>query len=264
MRVTLCETFRRQAFWTWEALRQARRASCRIGEESLTDFNLLRIRTRHSQEVFTHTFTKPAEATTGADWEWWLTGPSRKWLGFRIQAKVIDLGTDTFKHLHYKSKTTRQFQSDVLIRNARVSQPTMIPAYCLYIHADNWRSLMSAVACRYYPATARSLGCALVDAHDIQRLRQSSATNTALAQVITSATPWHCLVCCSGYASGDLPVRARGYWKATRAAVLAGEDNLPELADAPPRYVAELIEGRGLIEHPPDEDVRRVTVFREQ
>jgi hypothetical protein len=67
--LTLCHTFRRQAIWTWDSLRQAKQVSCQIGEESLTDFNLLRIRLRHPNEVFTQSFTKPAESRTGADWE---------------------------------------------------------------------------------------------------------------------------------------------------------------------------------------------------
>lgn len=67
--MTLCETFRRQAFWTWEQLARARALRVHLGEESLTDFNLLEIRSRHSDEVVTKTFTKAQEGILGADWE---------------------------------------------------------------------------------------------------------------------------------------------------------------------------------------------------
>jgi len=245
-------------------LRQARTASCQLGEESLTDFNLLRIRTRHPHEVFTRTFTKPQEAKTGADWEWWFTGPSRKWLGFRIQAKVIDLRTDTFNHLHYKTKTKPgAYQSDVLVNNARAAHPPRIPVYCLYMNVNNWQSLRRAAgACGSYPMTARSFGCMLVDARRIQKLRLAPLV-TGVHGIMPFATPWHCLVCCSAYATGDLPARARAFWAHRQQVEPAtAEDELPELTDTPPSYVNALMQGE-LLEPPDDLALRTVTVFKE-
>ena len=258
--MTLCDTFRRQAIWTWDSLRQARDASCQIGEESLTDFNLLRIRVRHPHEVFTHTFTKPQEAKTGADWEWWFTGPSRQWLGFRIQAKVIDLRTDTFNHLHYRT-TAGAYQSDVLVNNARASGPPRIPVYCLYMNVSNWRALRGASDCGSYPVTARSLGCMLVDARQIQKL-QLSALARGVQDILPFATPWHCLVCCNGYATGDLPARVLAFWKLRQAEPATAESEVSELTDTPPSYINALM--RGELPEPPDDiGLRTVTVFRE-
>jgi hypothetical protein len=257
---SLCDTFRRQATWTWDSLRQARTASCQLGEESLTDFNLLRIRTRHPHEVFTQTFTKPQEAKTGADWEWWFTGPSRKWLGFRIQAKVIDLRTDKFNHLHYKKKSGA-YQSDELVISARASQPPRIPVYCLYMNVGNWRSLRRVGACRSYPMTARSFGCMLVGARQVQKLR-SMPSATGVNDIVAFATPWHCLVCCSGYANGDLPTRARAFWMHRQSEPDTAGDEIPELTDTPPNYVSALMRGE-LLEPPDDLALRTVTVFKE-
>jgi hypothetical protein len=260
---TLCDTFRSQATWTWNALRQARAASCQLGEESLTDFNLLKIRTRHPNEVFTRTFTKPREAKTGADWEWWLTGPSRKWLGFRIQAKVIDLRTDTFNHLHYKTRTKPSaYQSDVLVNDAIAACPPRIPAYCLYMNVTNWRSLRRADVCGSYPVTARSFGCILIDARRIQQLRIASFA-TGVQSIMPFATPWHCLVCCNGYASGDLPERAHAFWVHRNQWDRAkAEADLPQLTDTPPSYVSALMQGESL-EVPEDVSIRTVTIFKE-
>lgn len=260
--MTLCDTFRRQAFWTWDSLRQARSVSCQLGEESLTDFNLLRIRKRHPREVFTHTFTKPQEAKTGADWEWWFTGPSGGWVGFRVQAKVLDLRTETFKHLHYKLKPG-PFQSDVLIDHARALQPARIPVYCLYVHARDWRSIRRVFACRPYPTTARSFGCALIDAHEIQRMRCSTPMDTRLTKILRFATPWHCLVCCEGSTAGDLPVRARAFWLGRQSMHEARVGEVPELTDRPPSYVTALMQGN--LTDPPADDpaLRTVTVFKE-
>ena len=256
---TLCDTFRRQAIWTWDSLRQARTASCQLGEESLTDFNLLRIRTRHPHEVFTQTFTKPQEAKTGADWEWF-TGPSRRWIGFRIQAKVIDLRTDRFEHLHYKRKSGA-FQSDDLVISARASQPHRIPVYCLYTNVGNWRALRRAGGCPSYPMTARSFGCILVGAHQVQKLRSTPAA-IRVNDIIPFAIPWHCLVCCNGYATGDLPARARAFWLHRQGEPATAEDEIPELTDTPPSYVNALMQGE-LLEPPDDVALRTVTVFRE-
>lgn len=258
---TLCDTFRRQAIWTWDSLRQARMASCQLGEESLTDFNLLRIRVRHPREVFTQTFTKPQEAKTGADWEWWFTGPSRKWLGFRIQAKVIDLRTDTFKHLHYKKHKSGAYQSDDLVNSARASNPPRIPVYCLYMNVSNWRSLCRGGACGSYPVTSRSFGCMLVGARQIQRLR-SMPSATGVNDIMAFATPWHCLVCCRGYGSGDLPNRARAFWMQRQSASDTARDEIPELTDTPPNYVSAFMRGE-FLEPPDDRTLRTVTIFKE-
>ena len=260
---TLCDTFRRQATWTWDSLRQARTASCQLGEESLTDFNLLRIRTRHPHEVFTQTFTKPQEAKAGADWEWWFTGPSRKWLGFRVQAKVIDLRTDTFNHLHYKTKTKPgAYQSDVLVNSASAAHPPRIPVYCLYVNVNNWRALHRAGACGSYPTTARSFGCMLVDARRIQKLRIATPLATRVHAIMPFATPWHCLVCCNGYAAGDLPARARAFWMHRQSKADTARDEIPELTDTPPDYVSALMRG-DFLEPADDLSLRTVTIFKQ-
>jgi hypothetical protein len=77
------------------------------------------------------------------------------------------------------------------------------------------------------------------------------------------ATPWHCLVCCNGYATGDLPARVREFWVHRRQEEPAtAEDGLPELTDTPPSYVNALMNGE-LQEPPEDVALRTVTVFRE-
>src|SRR5690349_12453538 len=116
--MTLCDTFKKQSSTTWNLLLKARRVKSQLLEETLTDVNLLEFKIKHPREIITKTFTKPKEAVTGADWEWWLTGPSGDWLGFRLQAKVIELQSSLYEHLHYKNPKKPDFQADLLIRSA--------------------------------------------------------------------------------------------------------------------------------------------------
>lgn len=251
--MSLCDTFRRQAFWTWDSLGRARSVNATLGEESLTDFNLLEIRTRHVHEVFTKTFTKRDEAKTGADWEWWFTGRSRKWLGFRIQAKVLDLKSDQFEHLHYMS--SGKYQSDLLCQRATNHSVPTIPLYCVYVQwapngpGPSWR-------CPSFSLAPELFGCSLVDAHQIGKLRPNKRK---LQDLFPHMIPWHCLVCCKGYGSGDLPERAFLFWReqwtgeSTRASI--------ELVEEPPPYVLRVRRSEAV--EVPDKYLRAVTVFDE-
>jgi hypothetical protein len=114
----LCETFRLLSYETWGRLGRARRIGHQLLEETFTDLNLLELKDRHPTQVYTKVFTKPQEGLNGADWEWWLTDSKRsEWLGIRIQAKVLDLTTDSFPHLHYKSG--RIYQATKLKRDCK-------------------------------------------------------------------------------------------------------------------------------------------------
>lgn len=227
-----------------------------LGEESLTDFNLLEICTRHPNEVVTKTFTKRQEAATGADWEWWFTGNSKKWLGFRIQAKVLDWQSDRFEHLHYKLASD-DYQADLLCKRARsnTETPKRIPLYCLY---SQWRYKNPAHIwlCGSFPLTLESFGCSLVDARKIVKLRPKRN----LDELLPVMTPWHCIVCCEGYSTADLPVRALAFWRERMAEV--GEGDSVELANEPPDYVRAM--QRKELTEPPDANLRTITVFDER
>lgn len=225
-----------------------------LGEESLTDFNLLKIRTRHQNEVFTKTFTKPEEAGTGADWEWWFTGSSRKWLGFRIQAKTLDLRSDRFEHLHYVS-SSGQYQADLLCQRAKSALPKRIPLYCLYAqwHHQNQGPRWT---CGSFPFAEKSFGCSLVDAYEIAMLRPRKD----LIDLLPFMTPWHCLVCCEAYFSGDLPERALSFLREQMAQGIERAE--AQLAAEAPSYVQAML--RNELTEPPDPDLRTITVFRER
>jgi hypothetical protein len=276
MTVTVCSTFRGRAFATWDLLARAAAVGSPMGEETITDLNLLELRSRHPQEVITRAFHKRAEAVEGADWEWWLTGPSGQWLGLRVQAKVIDVGTASFPHLHYRRNPRSPYQCEQLIRRALTASPRRVPIYCLYCAWPNG-AVNVPWHCGSFPATDESYGCSIVSAAQVQALRRRRGGDT-LSALAAHTWPWHCLVCCTGYGPGDLPHRAYAFW---RQAILTGDLQLDaealggmdldvreligavELQGRPPAYVLSILEGPTIQLEPPDQDLRVVSIFRE-
>lgn len=254
--MNLCKTFQRRAISTWNLLRKARVSRLQLGEETITDINLLEIQYKHPHEVILYKFTKPQESRTGADWEWWLTGPSGLWLGLRIQAKVLSLETVDFPHMYYRSKSSSKDQTELLIEGALNNTPPRIPLYCLYVNWDvrqfryHWR-------CGTFRLSARSYGCSLVSAFLAKHLKGKIKSSPKLHHMLPYMLPWQCLVCCRGYGDGDLPQRAYHYWRGAiltfdlhmsmqdleiREALFARYQRI-EPTREPPRYVLQLLEG---------------------
>jgi len=253
----LCSTFRSQAFWTWEQLAKARKSKVHLGEESLTDFNLLEIRTHHHRDVITKTFSKAQESRDGADWEWWFTGSTGKWIGFRLQAKVLNTGSERFEHLHYVTPSG-EFQSNLLCRRALNHSPKLIPLYCLYCYwAGSYKDFCDAGGSFSHPPEA--YGCALLDAHLVRGMRGSKGADS-LSALLRHTTPWHTLVCCDSFGGEDLPSRVVNVWRQTIRAT-QGDDFDVELINEPPDYVNLLLHGE--LTEPPDRHLKTITVFRE-
>ena len=131
MAPTLCETFRALAFHTHNQLSKSQAVGHQPLEETFSNTNILELKVKHPGEIYSHTFTKPQEGLSGADWEWWLTNKSRtSWLGLRVQAKVLELRSDTFPHLHYASGNPKTYQLQRL--QSEAFKAGMVPLYCFY------------------------------------------------------------------------------------------------------------------------------------
>lgn len=253
----LCQTFIRQAIWTWKTLDRAWTWDANLGEESLTDFNLLEVIEGHRGEVLTKTFSKRKEAKKGGDWEWWFIGPNGISIGFRIQAKILDKNTGRFEHLHYGSKK-KGYQSDILCDRAKLVRG-LIPLYCLYTSGQMPPRTSQRHLCFPYPDEL--YGCSLVDAFLIPQLRTKNEKR--LVSIFPNMVPWHCLVCCNPDGNSDeLPLRAFAFWnERIRKKGIDREQFLAKPTKELPYYVRHLLEGK-LVE-PPDADLRSVTIFRD-
>lgn len=205
---SLCETFRSIAFKTHDQIARARRVGHQPLEETFTDINILELKERHPHEIYSKTFTKRAEGVNGADWEWWLTNPSRtSWLGLRVQAKILHLETNIFKHLHYRSGSPKKNQIDKLRSESK--RDGLVPLYCFYTNFSS-EDQDQLFACKSFYNASESYGCAIASLDHISILQLLGDIND-LCSVLSCAAPWHCLVCCNGYASGDLPTRSWAY-----------------------------------------------------
>jgi hypothetical protein len=153
--MALCETLYNRAVDTWSDIRWAHESNISLGEESITDYHLLRIQQAHSDVVRTHKFSHFRECRmSGADWEWWFVNESGRGLGVRIQAKKIDYATGRFPRLGHSCWGTRQV--DRLI-NSSVADDVM-PLYCLYASRPE-ESTMLNCECGVALSTSFARGC---------------------------------------------------------------------------------------------------------
>ncbi|WP_210464661.1 DUF6615 family protein [Rufibacter roseolus] len=243
--MTLCNTYKRLALDTWDKIQQGRRVHFQLKEETLTDLNVLALKARHNNQVFTKVFTKNAEGKNGADWEWWFKGLTNKWIGFRVQAKVINIDSDEFEHLHYRSPKKGKYQCDKLITKALSAPQPLFPIYCLYIQTDDPQYL-NKWSCRTFSHLKDFFGCSLTSAFTVKKLRPTNSKH--LIDLQNKISPWHCLVCCSGYGKSDFVTNiqafARAQFELDNEAALELDTKIPEdfSTDTPPQYVLSIID----------------------
>src|SRR5258708_9276006 len=213
---TLCDAAKDQARWIWADLEAARWLQCKIGEESITDFFVLQLTGRSDGSYTIRSFNCRQEAVSGADWELWLTGPSGKWFGLRVQAKIISLNSQYYAQLHHK-KT----QTDILVIDAAKHHAT--PLYCLYSYWRDPEAGMLSWPCNLTPVEWRLLGVSILGVPAVRTLKATG--ENSLIAVAPSLMPLHCLFCCQHDAPGDLPTRARAFAQSRGY----GGDTPPEL-----------------------------------
>ena len=154
-----------------------------LGEETITETNLLALQRRHPSRISIRTFSKKAEADNGTDWEWNIIGDVMT-LRMRIQAKRINKAGQLVG-LHRKSKSAKLKQLDALITAAK--QDGVIPLYCFYSaeqHRAQWLNPNGPGDDISYEA-----GCLLADARKVKKLPKQS-----FKEVESISVPWHFLI----------------------------------------------------------------------
>jgi hypothetical protein len=223
------------------------------------------LKRRHPREIFSRLYTKPEEGRYGADWEWWFTDAQEKdWLGLRAQAKVLQLSSNQFPHLHYKKNGI--YQSRRLKRTCK--KLGLIPLYCLY---TVWRPTDAPTRepCGLFTQSAEDYGCSLVSLNHIELLRDKGEEKSLL-RVIDKACPWHCLVCESFGPGKTLPQRAWAFLQNAFGITTSTKrrDGAPDvgITHRPPPYVRELsrpnLRDTGVTEFP-DAALRGLVLIRE-
>jgi hypothetical protein len=265
-RIDLCTRTLRLSEKTWRMIRRYARTGIPLRETTVTEINLLPLQANHSSEVWTAAFNQRREANTGADWEWWLTGPTGRWLGFRVQAKIIDVKSQTYPHLHGNSRSAPT-QLDVLCADALRHQA--IPIYCLY---SCWSPPPATLVwnCRSFAQHTHQLGCSILSASVVAALR-APRKRKAVADVAPFVFPWQCLFCCHGYGGRDLPERAWRLWdygirpfpRSPAEQIADGRRYRSEgyLLDSAPPHLRRVLAGK--TDKADDARLRYVTVFKE-
>ncbi|GEM_PF-1476091 len=183
----LCWYFRHLARQTWEMIDRSRQVPYQLKEETLTDFNMLSLMELRSPSIRIEPFNKYEEGQNGADWEWWFTNGAQ-WIGFRVQAKVINIKNDNFEHLHYQGRASIP-QSEKLILQAEFpesNETPRIPIYCLFLNSDQLRHEELKVDKELY-------GCSILSAYKVKEMRPDK--KNSMDDLQEFIFPWHELVC---------------------------------------------------------------------
>ena len=202
----LCADFDVQSRKTWNLLKNAHKTGLSLGEETVTDLNLMELQSKHHADITTFKFSKYKERISGADWEWWLIAP-HKVLGLRVQAKIINPKSLVYEHLDYSKPAIKFRQIDNLINYSAKKFPYRIPVYVLYNYWDCDKYYA------YWPCTFRKrmvhmLGCGIVEARSLRQIINNGGKSVReIGQIMF---PWSCPICCSyGTPSkASLPERA--------------------------------------------------------
>ncbi|WGE55081.1 hypothetical protein NYR70_10735 [Actinobacillus equuli subsp. equuli] len=177
---SLCKLYKNLARFVFYSLEDNRNIGHQIKEETITDIIISKLKTWNKfysgSQFNIKDFTKKEESKNGSDfeWDWYFVDSSgRKWLGFRIQAKILNLKTNKFNSFNHN----KGHQLNTLISSS--NSDNRIPYYCFYLH-------------KYDESPLR--GCSLASYNNVIRLLRISKT-PSVDDVIKESFPWHLLVC---------------------------------------------------------------------
>jgi hypothetical protein len=181
-------TLERLARDTLGRLDDGERLSCRQGEETITDINLLDLVRLSQPSLLLEKKNKREESTSGVDWELWIGGPTRPFLRLAVQAKRLNArGNYKLRHANRHGE-----QRDLLEQYAAANRA--LPLYCLY----NWAHIPFDSQLHWHCCgvfDAEQLGCTFARTDTIQNARASTFADL---HTFDSTIPWRCLTCRKG------------------------------------------------------------------
>jgi hypothetical protein len=168
-------TLERLARKTWTDIAASRQLSVPMGETTLTDNNMLALRSElPSLVVYKHTARE--EVLTGADWEWWLD-TSDGWICLIFQAKLLS-AEGRYEGIT-KGRTRGKGQIghllETCVRRSERIGGTVWPLYCFY---NSWPGEWPADVAKFDGADPRAMsdldlqlfGCGAADAWTVARI----------------------------------------------------------------------------------------------
>lgn len=188
----LCIEFKRLANGVFNFLKKDRIIGQQTKEETISNLIVRTLKcwkynNPHSKFSIKE-FTKSQESLNGADfeWDWYFVDSSqKKWLGFRLQAKVLNLKTNRFLFLNHSN--SKGHQSNLLINSSY--NDSRIPFYCFYLHKVGVMSLR---------------GCSLSSSDKVKDLLKVS-NRPHVDEVLQISFPWHMIFCNHNVSGMSLP-----------------------------------------------------------
>lgn len=263
----ICDTFKFLAEFTWKKIELSRKTKFQLGEETITDLLILYLKHNHPKNIYARTFTKKREGKNGTDFEFWIKDSSKKWLCIRLQAKIIGIKNDDFKHIHYKTNSKKQYQCDLLIKNSINATYPKFPLYCLY---GSWDTrLYKNPLCSSTLNKNELFGCSILSPFELINFRKNGK-KTSLKDLLPKMQPWHYLFCPkNNIISNYETMKTNNYLKKQFPILLNSVSdtilNIPDsfiLSNAPD-YVKKTIESDFSQDDdtPPDAQLRSVIVY---
>lgn len=198
--ISVAELFERLASQTWNRIEAATEIEFPLGEEGITEWNLLEIMIARLKNVKVVKVSKEREAREGIDWEWWIGSHSKGYWRYAIQAKKL---CNSGRYDELRHTVNGNYQIDLLERYAKANQ--CIPFYCFYNHVDI-NNISEYWHCNY-PLDQEQFGCTVVPIDVIRAAFPPRRPKTFKAiHIHNRVLPWRCLVKCPAILS--LPLGA--------------------------------------------------------
>jgi hypothetical protein len=182
----LCKTFRKEAGFVWNRMRQAAQIGISLSEETLTECALYGIAASHQhQDIVVDLATKPAESKHGADWDWWFVRHGKA-LRFRVQAKRL-YPDGTYRALKKSGQHPYQ-QLDKLVTASK--GVGACPLYCFYSFQYPQVPFHGPNGCKHSYRAPSYWGCSLGFPDQIKK------TGSDRLKILRPFLyPWHVIVC---------------------------------------------------------------------
>jgi len=242
-RSPLCRACIKETDWVWNTLKNFSSYGLKIGEESITDFVVLGLKKFSDNSYIVHSFTRRQEYVTGADWEIWVTGTSKKWVGLRIQAKVISLDTERFDQLHYRRRDgTSQLRQ--LLEDAK--KVNAVPLYCLYTYWNSqnikgMKRVCLGCNCKFY---SKLFGMSVLLPRCVQWFQHKN--DDSLKNLASFLIPFPCVFCNQNLIYNqkcDLPMQVYSFLISVGVNECLIAEDKKVLLEVPPCYVKQILSG---------------------
>lgn len=176
---------------TWDRLVAAHGLSLSIGEETLTDINLLEMRRAKLSELQVVKVSKLYESRFGLDWDWWVGSDQCGWFRYAVQAKKLDLRTGSYRSLRHVLNDGKmpKTQFERLLQFAK--RANAIPIYVLYNGGNV--PVPKVDGCEV--KDSKQFGCSVAMIEAIEPSHQKNARKSFYSVHHRKGVfPWRCLV----------------------------------------------------------------------